>query len=208
MVLSLGAVVTSIPLAIAVGAGSAATATGAGVALAAAGATATTSAGAVAAGVASFCAEAVVTTGATLVTAGPAGWVVLGAGKPFLIENFTLNVLKLGIFLSSTSANALQSRETRRGIENMAAGVKIAKQLSDGLSWDCWRPVLRDFDSKEPRGRLLKDIAVDPRVVEVRSKPQEGYWPQIWLKNKWQEEFRIDYVQLPGGEIAAHASRI
>lgn len=79
---------------------------------------------------------------------------------------------------------------------------------SDGDSWDCWRAVLRDFEGPTGRGRPLKDVLNDSRVVEVRNLAEEGHWPQYWLKNQWEEEFRIDYVQLEGGEIAAHATRL
>lgn len=84
----------------------------------------------------------------------------------------------------------------------------VKKANSDGKSWDCWRVVLHDFESYSSRGRLLKDVAADPRVKEIRTEAKEGHWPQYWLKNEWNEEFRIDYVQLSDGEIAAHAVRI
>ena len=78
--------------------------------------------------------------------------------------------------------------------------------FSDGVTWDCWRDILHDYETPAERGRLLKDVAGDRRVVEIRAAETEGYWPQLWLKNQWDETFRIDYVQFPDGEIAAHAT--
>ena len=77
-----------------------------------------------------------------------------------------------------------------------------------GETFDCWRDVLHDHETSAPRGRLLKEVALDPRVVEIHAETREGYWPQFTLKNKWDEVFKIDYVLFPDGEIMAHATLV
>ena len=80
---------------------------------------------------------------------------------------------------------------------------------SNQYNFDCWKQILHD-PSKEPsQGRLLKEVAMDPRVKQIfiMESPDKKL-PQFVLVNIWDEKFRIDYVFLPNGQLAAHAVRI
>lgn len=76
------------------------------------------------------------------------------------------------------------------------------------LSFDCWKPLLHD-ESKEPsEGMLLRDVFMDPRIKDIEvSNDVNPYYPEIRLTNTWDEEFEIQYVRLPSGQLAAHAVR-
>jgi len=55
-------------------------------------------------------------------------------------------------------------------------------------------------------GRLLREIAEDPRVKQViTSATDDSSFPEIILENIWDEKFRIEYVLLPSDQWAAHA---
>ena len=71
-------------------------------------------------------------------------------------------------------------------------------------TFDCWKPLLHD-ESKEPStGKLLKEILTDPRI--------KGIWcseaGEIILENVWQQKFGLEYVQMPSGEMSAHARKL
>ena len=81
-------------------------------------------------------------------------------------------------------------------------------------TWDCWKPVLHD-ESVEPSKRmLLKDVVTDPRVKNVTSRTCSTKYQQLSaqsplvVKNIWDEQFRIDFMELPTKQLAAHAVRI
>lgn len=87
----------------------------------------------------------------------------------------------------------------------------LGTELTDGtgeqrLSFDCWKPLLRDTSTNPSKGMLLRDVLKDPRIKNVDvSYGISAIYPLIKLQNVWGENFRIDYVRLPWNEIAAHA---
>lgn len=80
------------------------------------------------------------------------------------------------------------------------------KKAGQDITFDCWKPLVHD-DSVEPsKGRLLRDVLLDSRIKDVKvSYEISDIYPQIKVRNVWDEEFGIVYVRLPSGEIAAHA---
>lgn len=72
---------------------------------------------------------------------------------------------------------------------------------SEGLTWNCYKPVIRDFKRDEPDGVPLIEILEHPNVTKW-SEESFGKWSVV---NKWEEKFEIRLVSLPSGQIAAHA---
>eukprot|EP00928_Gymnodinium_smaydae_P082087 TRINITY_DN654_c5_g1_i1.p1 TRINITY_DN654_c5_g1~~TRINITY_DN654_c5_g1_i1.p1 ORF type:complete len:176 (-),score=21.64 TRINITY_DN654_c5_g1_i1:82-609(-) len=70
----------------------------------------------------------------------------------------------------------------------------------DALTWDCWKPILHDTSVAPSRGRLLTDVLNDPAVSEFIVGNSS-----VFVRNRWNESWRIDPVILPWGQIAAHA---
>ncbi len=93
-------------------------------------------------------------------------------------------------------------------------------------TFDCWKQVLRDESPQPSEGRLLKDVLADPRVLGVYSVDQadesnvtNDLVPSFVIENKWNERFRITFVNLENARSfgsarqesllqAAHAERI
>jgi len=85
-------------------------------------------------------------------------------------------------------------------------------ETSAVYTYDCWKPVVHD-DSPDPsNGRLLGELAADPRIKNVHTSDNNESsllgLPEIILENIWNERFRIEYVELPSGGIAAHAVQL
>lgn len=80
---------------------------------------------------------------------------------------------------------------------------------SDEITYDCWKAVVRDGSDVSSSGRLLRDVAASPLVKEVLvtsgKKPEEI---ELSLLNIWDELFRIDFLFLSSGKLAAHAIRV
>ena len=77
-------------------------------------------------------------------------------------------------------------------------------------TWDCWKSILHD-ESKEPsNGKLLKEIIQNSFIKDVvlQNNINDPLFPFIFLRNIWDEKFRMDYVLLPNNQIALHAERI
>ena len=76
-------------------------------------------------------------------------------------------------------------------------------------TYDCWKPLLHDESSNLSHGKLLKDVAADSRIKQMTVMPTDDpMYPQIIFTNIWHEQYRIDYVHLPGDQLAAHAVHI
>jgi hypothetical protein len=80
------------------------------------------------------------------------------------------------------------------------------------ITFDCWKPVLHEETTEPSQGRLLKDVAADRRIKDVLvckdGGPHGGVLPRIFLKNIWNENFRVDYVVLSPEKLAAHAKLV
>jgi hypothetical protein len=88
----------------------------------------------------------------------------------------------------------------------------VASQESNLVyyTYDCWKPVVHEASSEPSNGRLLKDVAMDPRIKHLEIlNDSAGSLPDIILENIWDERFHIEYVTLlPTNETAAHAVRL
>ena len=81
--------------------------------------------------------------------------------------------------------------------------------INCGGSFDCWKPIVRDWSAEPSTGRLLFDVSLDKRVRDLCvSYTSGGILPRITLENVWNEKFAVDYVVLPSGELACHARRL
>jgi hypothetical protein len=50
---------------------------------------------------------------------------------------------------------------------------------------------------------------IDPRIKQVTTTGNNNRGlPQFFIENIWGEKFRIEYVDLPGNQLAAHAVKI
>lgn len=50
----------------------------------------------------------------------------------------------------------------------------------------------------------LRDLLVSDAVSDI-NWCKDGF---IHIRNKWDESFRVDFVVLPSGEVAAHAESL
>eukprot|EP00928_Gymnodinium_smaydae_P012763 TRINITY_DN1464_c0_g1_i1.p1 TRINITY_DN1464_c0_g1~~TRINITY_DN1464_c0_g1_i1.p1 ORF type:complete len:276 (-),score=47.17 TRINITY_DN1464_c0_g1_i1:378-1205(-) len=71
------------------------------------------------------------------------------------------------------------------------------------VTWDCWKPIVHEKSLAPSRGRLLADILNHPAISEYRIGQDV-----VFLRNRWNESWRIDPVVLPWGQVAAHASQM
>ncbi|XP_037046715.1 uncharacterized protein LOC119081711 [Bradysia coprophila] len=124
----------------------------------------------------------------------------------------------IGATVASTAATGVSA--TSIGLSGAVSGgvlggpalwLVLGTEFNDGtavqcLSYDCWKPLLRDTSTNPSNGMLLRDVLMDSRIknVDVSYGTSEIY-PLISLENVWGEKFRIEYVRLPWNEMAAHA---
>eukprot|EP00928_Gymnodinium_smaydae_P095102 TRINITY_DN8121_c0_g1_i1.p1 TRINITY_DN8121_c0_g1~~TRINITY_DN8121_c0_g1_i1.p1 ORF type:complete len:174 (+),score=7.49 TRINITY_DN8121_c0_g1_i1:65-586(+) len=73
---------------------------------------------------------------------------------------------------------------------------------SIGLTWDCWKPMVRESSSVPSRGRLLTDLLNDPVISDYSLENSS-----VVVRNRWNESWRIDPVILPWGQVAGHAAQ-
>eukprot|EP00928_Gymnodinium_smaydae_P080880 TRINITY_DN6449_c0_g1_i1.p1 TRINITY_DN6449_c0_g1~~TRINITY_DN6449_c0_g1_i1.p1 ORF type:complete len:216 (-),score=24.26 TRINITY_DN6449_c0_g1_i1:240-887(-) len=87
----------------------------------------------------------------------------------------------------------------------VSVGLLTVGAEADGVAvtWDCWKPILREKKTAPSRGRLLADILNDPVVDDYRIEADT-----VFLRNRWNESWRIDPLILPWGQVAAHASKV
>eukprot|EP00928_Gymnodinium_smaydae_P087626 TRINITY_DN7186_c1_g1_i1.p1 TRINITY_DN7186_c1_g1~~TRINITY_DN7186_c1_g1_i1.p1 ORF type:complete len:182 (-),score=5.18 TRINITY_DN7186_c1_g1_i1:440-985(-) len=102
-------------------------------------------------------------------------------------------------------ASAHPSGYVARGIKSlfqtMGALPLLVGADADALTWDCWKPILHDTTAAPSRGRLLADILNDDVISDVMI----GNY-SVFVRNRWNESWRIDPVILPWGQVAAHAT--
>eukprot|EP00928_Gymnodinium_smaydae_P041762 TRINITY_DN2821_c0_g1_i1.p1 TRINITY_DN2821_c0_g1~~TRINITY_DN2821_c0_g1_i1.p1 ORF type:complete len:213 (+),score=32.94 TRINITY_DN2821_c0_g1_i1:58-696(+) len=86
----------------------------------------------------------------------------------------------------------------------LALGLIVgAEANSSTVTWDCWKPILHEKSTAPSRGRLLADILNDPAIDDY--SVGRG---SVFVRNRWNESWRLDPVVLPWGQVAAHASKI
>eukprot|EP00928_Gymnodinium_smaydae_P034053 TRINITY_DN2421_c0_g1_i1.p1 TRINITY_DN2421_c0_g1~~TRINITY_DN2421_c0_g1_i1.p1 ORF type:complete len:253 (-),score=34.40 TRINITY_DN2421_c0_g1_i1:242-1000(-) len=71
------------------------------------------------------------------------------------------------------------------------------------VTWDCWKPLLHDTSTAPSRGRLVADILTHPVINGYRIESHA-----VFVRNRWNEYWRIDPLVLPWGQVAAHATRL
>lgn len=71
--------------------------------------------------------------------------------------------------------------------------------------FDCWKQILHELSSKDSNGRLLKDVLIDYRILNVKYSQN---MKNLIIKNIWNENFEIEFFLLPSNKIVAHASKI
>lgn len=77
-------------------------------------------------------------------------------------------------------------------------------------SWDCWKPLLHNKSEEKSKGRLLKDILCDKRILSVISSglsSGDASKCSFIVKNIWNETFDIKPVILYNGIVAFHATK-
>lgn len=72
----------------------------------------------------------------------------------------------------------------------------------DGLTWDCWKPIVRDTSTTASQGIRLQALQAHKAVKSCSFRDDH-----ISVVNQWEEEFRLDPVRLPSGQLAFHATR-
>lgn len=70
---------------------------------------------------------------------------------------------------------------------------------NDEITWDCWKQIIH-YNGKENGGVRLDDFLNHPSITQ-KYLSEDG----LFVINEWQEKFKISYVFLPNGELAAHA---
>lgn len=87
---------------------------------------------------------------------------------------------------------------------------KDTDSWDDKITFDCWKRVVREENSTASNGMLLKDVLIDERIKTITlSDVYDPMLPKIAVKNKWNEEFLIEYVFIPEVDLfTAHASPV
>merc|ERR1712178_136789 len=82
------------------------------------------------------------------------------------------------------------------------AGLAVIGADEDGLTWDCWKPILRDSSPEPSMGMTVNELL-------ARQEIQSTTWhaDHIEISNIWEEHFKLLPVRLPDGLIAFHATR-
>eukprot|EP00928_Gymnodinium_smaydae_P027926 TRINITY_DN2143_c0_g1_i5.p1 TRINITY_DN2143_c0_g1~~TRINITY_DN2143_c0_g1_i5.p1 ORF type:complete len:261 (+),score=27.47 TRINITY_DN2143_c0_g1_i5:88-783(+) len=168
--------------AVGIGAGAAATAGTMGT-VAATGTTTSVAAGTAAAGAATAGAAAAGTASAGAVTTAWTGAALTGSGMA------VFNFLPAAVVASPLVV----------GLGTVVG----AEADAFAVTWDCWKPMLHDRSTAPSRGRHLEDLLNDPAITEYHMNPSS-----VFVRNRWNESWRIDPLILPWGQVAAHASQV
>eukprot|EP00928_Gymnodinium_smaydae_P016974 TRINITY_DN1644_c0_g1_i3.p1 TRINITY_DN1644_c0_g1~~TRINITY_DN1644_c0_g1_i3.p1 ORF type:complete len:204 (+),score=11.58 TRINITY_DN1644_c0_g1_i3:38-649(+) len=156
--------------------------------------------------------------------AGTAGMAAAGVAIPTAATAAALAVSGGGSALAPITSPPMRQNmyfDTMFGLELMM-GIQVAGYMASTLrtlsfitvgadaganasavTWDCWKPILHEESTAPSRGRSLADLLNDPLVVDF----QVG-GDAVFLRNRWNESWRIDPFILPWGQVAAHASQL
>lgn len=79
---------------------------------------------------------------------------------------------------------------------------------SDGIEWDCWKPIIHSAERYNSTGMLVKDLlsheAIAHYDLDLTQSPTV-----LRVVNKWEEEFAIRFYRLPTtGQVVAHAEPV
>eukprot|EP00928_Gymnodinium_smaydae_P016972 TRINITY_DN1644_c0_g1_i1.p1 TRINITY_DN1644_c0_g1~~TRINITY_DN1644_c0_g1_i1.p1 ORF type:complete len:214 (+),score=20.31 TRINITY_DN1644_c0_g1_i1:38-679(+) len=156
--------------------------------------------------------------------AGTAGMAAAGVAIPTAATAAALAVSGGGSALAPITSPPMRQNmyfDTMFGLELMM-GIQVAGYMASTLrtlsfitvgadaganasavTWDCWKPMLHDTSTAPSRGRLLTDLLNDPVIDDFRIESHV-----VFVRNRWNESWRIDPVTLPWGQVAAHASQM
>lgn len=155
-------------------------------------------------------------TAVATVVAPPAGAAAIGVGA-----NIALGSAGAGITGATTGGivggavaggvtNVVAGSATLPAMGAMAAmgpvgwiGIGMMGADNDGLSWDCWKPVLHDKSTAPSSGMPMKEVLSDPRVKKITVDGEK-----VTLVNVWDEKFQVTYFDIPGFGIATHAAKL
>jgi len=125
-----------------------------------------------------------------------------------LTANVALTVASGGASLAASGPTTV-AIATTTGPACVAAGpfglaaCALLGAAEDGLSWDCWKPVLHDSSPTPSSGMMLKEVYADARLKTVTLADNK-----LIIQNIWEEKFDITFFDIPGHGIAAHATKI
>lgn len=122
----------------------------------------------------------------------------------------------IGAAVGGTTATAITSTGVgakamvEAGVSATAVGWLVlgsAITKNEGISFDCWKPVVREESKEKTNGRFLREIMMDERINLIKVENSNSL-PMITLENVWNERFLIEYVMLPNEQLALHARKI
>ncbi len=145
-----------------------------------------------------------------LAAAGAAAGAIVGAGMAES-DNVTLPSAMVGAAAGGWSSKATSTNYAAFATGNvglMILGAARGQEGQEEITWDCWRPVLRDYDSSKD-APLLKDVLCDSRLKEVEVVMDMAHTDRVShlvVKNAWDDSFCINFLRLHSGQLAAHAT--
>lgn len=84
----------------------------------------------------------------------------------------------------------------------LAAGLVGAEGSEENITWDCWKPVVRDNSTQLSGGMELSKLLRDDRI-----KKYEVHDDSVYVLNAWDELFQLWPVLLPRQNLFAwHAT--
>ncbi len=141
-----------------------------------------------------------------IAAAGAAGGAIAGAGMA-RSANVTLPSSLVGAAAGGWASKASSTNFMAFAMGNVGLMI-VGADGDDEETWDCWRPVLRDYDSSKD-APLLKDVLCDSRLKEVKvvmDKIHTDRVSHLVVKNAWDDSFCINFLCLHSGQLAAHAT--
>eukprot|EP00928_Gymnodinium_smaydae_P059363 TRINITY_DN4266_c1_g3_i1.p1 TRINITY_DN4266_c1_g3~~TRINITY_DN4266_c1_g3_i1.p1 ORF type:complete len:197 (-),score=23.13 TRINITY_DN4266_c1_g3_i1:50-640(-) len=136
-------------------------------------------------------------TAAALAVSGGGGGLRAISSPPMQANMYANHFFVLDLMMGMQMAGYIAST-----LSFLTVGADVAGNASEA-TWDCWKPMLHDESTAPSRGRLLADILNDPAISD-HSIGRHA----VFVRNRWNESWRIDPVVLPGGQLAAHASPV
>ncbi|KAI9037205.1 uncharacterized protein KD926_000710 [Aspergillus affinis] len=129
---------------------------------------------------------------------------IVGAG---VVAGGTAAVAEAAVTTGITSAiatGAIAKSASAAGIAaaTIAGPVGIAVVGSDGYTWDCWKPVVRDTSVSPSRGMILRRLASHPNIRSITLEC-DGFV----VGTTFGDNFRLSPVNVDG-QLAFHATQI
>lgn len=143
------------------------------------------------------------------VATGLSGGVILGTGATTSIGG-----AGIGTVASVSASGAIVSM--KKGVEKGEDGGKwFLLGASDdsggnGITYDCWKPVVHDKSREPSKGKFLNEIISHPNISRTTvTTGDHPDLPNIVIENIWGEVFEIEYLLLHTTmNIVCHATQI